>query len=129
MNALSLEINLVDELLAMQRTLTPVERFAQRHERGEFPSQARYYRDLIPSSKPGKGQQYAFAINLDACTGCKACVSACHSLNGLEEHETWRDVGLITGTDAGKPIPSNGNHGLPSLPGARMFGRVSGSRL
>jgi formate dehydrogenase iron-sulfur subunit len=103
MNGVALEINLVDELLAQQRKLTPVERFAQRHDRGDLPAQARYYRDLIPTSKPSAGEQYAFAVNLDACTGCKACVSACHSMNGLEEHETWRDVGLITGTNAGKP--------------------------
>ena len=83
--------------LPSRQRLTPVERFAKRHDRADFPAQARYYRDLIPSSKPGRGQQYAFAVDLDVCTGCKACVSACHSLNGLEEDETWRDVGLITG--------------------------------
>ena len=104
MSGVTLEVNLIDELLAEQQRLTPVERFAQKHDRADLPAQARYYRDLIPSSKPGRGQQYAFAVDLDVCTGCKACVSACHSLNGLEEHETWRDVGLITGTgEAGKP--------------------------
>jgi len=103
MSSVTLEVNLIDELLAEQQRLTPVERFAQKHERADFPAQARYYRDLIPSSKPGRGQQYAFAVDLDVCTGCKACVSACHSLNGLEEHETWRDVGLITGLEAEKP--------------------------
>lgn len=91
------EINLIDRLLAEQRQLTAVERFARRHEEGSVPAQARYYQDLIPLSKPAPGQQYAFAVDLDACTGCKACVSACHSLNGLEEHETWRDVGLLVG--------------------------------
>ncbi|HEY5705067.1 MAG TPA: DmsC/YnfH family molybdoenzyme membrane anchor subunit [Terrimicrobiaceae bacterium] len=103
MSSIALEVNLIDELLAEQQRLTPVERFAQRHERAALPAQARYYSDLIPSSKPGLGQQYAFAVDLDVCTGCKACVSACHSLNGLEEHETWRDVGLITGTETDKP--------------------------
>lgn len=103
MTEVTLEVNLIDELLAEQQRLTPVERFAQKHERADLPAQARYYRDLIPSSKPAPGQQYAFGVDLDACSGCKACVSACHSLNGLEEHETWRDVGLITGTEAGKP--------------------------
>ena len=62
-----------------------------------FPSQARYYRDLIPLSKPGVGEQYAFAVDLDICTGCKACVSACHSLNGLDDDEIWRNIGLIHG--------------------------------
>jgi formate dehydrogenase iron-sulfur subunit len=103
MTGISLEVNLIDELLAEQQRLTPVERFAQRHARSGMPAQARYYRDLIPSSNPGRGQQYAFAVDLDVCSGCKACVSACHSLNGLDDHETWRDVGLITGMDAGKP--------------------------
>jgi formate dehydrogenase iron-sulfur subunit len=103
MTGLSLEVNLIDELLAEQQRLTPVERFAKRHDRANFPAQARYYRDLIPSSLPGRRQQYAFAVDLDVCSGCKACVSACHSLNGLEENETWRDVGLITGSEAGRP--------------------------
>ncbi len=103
MTGVTLEVNLIDELLAEQQRLTPVERFARRHERTVLPAQARYYRDLIPSAKPGAGQQYAFAVDLDACSGCKACVSACHSLNGLEEHETWRDVGLITGMEDRKP--------------------------
>lgn len=92
---------LIDQLLTEQRSLTAVERFAQKHERGDFHALAHHYEDLIPLSKPAKGQQYAFAVNLDQCTGCKACVSACHSLNGLEEHETWRDVGFLVG----------GNHG------------------
>ena len=35
-------------------------------------------------------------IDRDLCTGCKACVAACHSLNGLDDDEAWRDVGLIT---------------------------------
>jgi formate dehydrogenase iron-sulfur subunit len=104
MSGVTLEVNLIDELLAEQRRLTPVERFAQKHKHADFPAQARYYRDLIPSSEPGRGQQYAFAVDLDVCTGCKACVSACQSLNGLDEHETWRDVGIITGTgETGKP--------------------------
>jgi formate dehydrogenase iron-sulfur subunit len=104
MSGVTLEVNLIDELIAEQQRLTPVERFAQKHQHADSPAQARYYRDLIPSSKPGRGQQYAFAVDLDVCTGCKACVSACHSLNGLDEHETWRDVGMITGTgETGKP--------------------------
>ncbi len=92
---------LIDQLLDEQRQLTAVERFARKHERHELPAQAKYYRDLIPLDKPKPGEQYAFAVNLDTCTGCKACVSACHSLNGLDEDETWRSVGLLIVADDG----------------------------
>jgi formate dehydrogenase iron-sulfur subunit len=88
--------------LAEQQRLTPVERFARLHEReSDRHTQARYYRDLIPLSAPAKGEQYAFTVDLDACSGCKACVTACHSLNGLDECETFRDVGALVGRDRG----------------------------
>lgn len=96
-------LRLVDLLLEEQQSLTAVERFAERHEADDAPLQARYYRDLIPSARPGEGQQYAFRVDLDSCTGCKACVTACHSLNGLDEGEAWRDVGLLIGEDQGTP--------------------------
>jgi Fe-S-cluster-containing dehydrogenase component/DMSO reductase anchor subunit len=95
---------LIDDLLAEQRTLTAVERFARAHERHEFPAQQKHYRDLIPLNAPQPGEQYAFAVNLDTCTGCKACVSACHSLNGLEDGELWREVGLLHGGTARAPF-------------------------
>jgi len=94
---------LIDDLLEEQQTLTPVERFAKKHDRHDLPAQARYYRDLIPLSKPGQGEQYAFAVDLDICTGCKACVSACHSLNGLDDDEIWRNIGLIHGGSVEEP--------------------------
>jgi formate dehydrogenase iron-sulfur subunit len=88
---------LIDDLLEEQQRLTAVERFARKHERHALPAQERYYRDLIPLNRPGEGEQYAFAVDLDMCTGCKACVSACHSLNGLDDGELWRNVGMIHG--------------------------------
>lgn len=87
----------VAALLQEQQTLTAVERFAQAHASDDQPLQARYYRDLIPLERPRSGQQYAFEVDLDLCTGCKACVAACHTLNGLDEHEMWRSVGLLHG--------------------------------
>jgi len=87
---------LIDELLAEQKSLqTPVARYSDFHDRE--PDLAPHYRTLIPLTKPGEGEQYAFEVSLDRCTGCKACVSACHSLNGLDEDEAWRDVGMIHG--------------------------------
>jgi Fe-S-cluster-containing dehydrogenase component/DMSO reductase anchor subunit len=94
---------LIDDLLAEQQQLTAVERFSRRHENSDSPAQARYYRALIPLDKPRPGEQYAFGVDLDACTGCKACVSACHSLNGLDEDETWRSVGLLHGGTEAEP--------------------------
>ncbi len=90
--------NLIDQLLAEQKQLqTPVARFSEIHHKRQ-PDLSDHYRSLIPLTKPGDGEQYAFEVSLDRCTGCKACVSACHSLNGLDDHEAWRDVGtLITG--------------------------------
>ena len=89
---------LIDQLLAEQNSLqTPVASFSESHDRA--PDLADHYRSLIPLTKPGSGEQYAFEVSLDRCTGCKACVSACHSLNGLDEHETWRDTGALLGGD------------------------------
>jgi formate dehydrogenase iron-sulfur subunit len=98
--------SLVAALLREQQELrvvgTAVERFSREHEQ-EAPSQARYYRDLIPLERPRPGQQYAFEVDLDVCTGCKACVAACHSLNGLEGPEVWRTVGLLHGGSESAP--------------------------
>ncbi len=92
---------LVEELLAAQQSLTAVDRFSRQH--GDAPgAQARVYRDLIPFDAPKTGEQYAFEVALDKCSGCKACVTACHSLNGLDDNETWRDVGLLV-SPAAKP--------------------------
>jgi Fe-S-cluster-containing dehydrogenase component/DMSO reductase anchor subunit len=92
-------ISLIDRYLAEQRELTAVEQFASWHD--DEPAQSKYYSSLLPASPPQPGEQYAFEVNLDLCSGCKACVTACHSLNGLDDSETWRDVGLlIGGTDA-----------------------------
>lgn len=92
-------LSLVDELLAEQQTLqTPVARFSEHHDRSTgVPDLEPVYRDLIPLTAPGPGEQYAFEVELDSCSGCKACVAGCHSLNGLDEEETWRDIGLLTG--------------------------------
>ncbi len=84
-----------DALLEQQTLRTPVALFAEEYD-------SRSVRDrfshLIPLSKPGQGEQYAFEVRLDDCTGCKACVAACHSLNGLDDDESWRDMGLLVGT-------------------------------
>ena len=88
-----------DFYLRRQSDLSAVDRFAKsssaRPLAGAPPQQQRYYRNLLPATAPGPGQQYGFEVDLDACTGCKACVTACHSLNGLDDDESWRSVGLL----------------------------------
>ncbi|MEM9399955.1 MAG: DmsC/YnfH family molybdoenzyme membrane anchor subunit [Verrucomicrobiota bacterium] len=96
--------DLIDRFLSQQKEMTAVSRFSQWHENDTEPSQARYYRDLIPLEKPQADEQYAFEVELDTCSGCKACVSACHSLNGLDFDETWRDVGTIYGKTKVAPV-------------------------
>ncbi len=91
---------LVDEVLAEQAQLSAVERFALSQNTSARPALEPWYEELIPAARPGAGEQYAFRVDLDACTGCKACVTACHSLNGLDEGETWRKVGLLVAGDA-----------------------------
>ncbi len=74
---------------------TAVQEFTLRDSSADKPGER--YRGLIPWSLPDVGQQYAFEVDLDACSGCKACVVACHNINGLEEDELWRSVGLLHG--------------------------------
>jgi Fe-S-cluster-containing dehydrogenase component/DMSO reductase anchor subunit len=92
------EFDLVGILLEQQQTLSAVEVFSEAHDAGQLnvPAQAFYYRRLMPATAPRPGQQLAFEVNLDSCSGCKACVVACHTLNGLEENESWRKVGTLT---------------------------------
>jgi Fe-S-cluster-containing dehydrogenase component/DMSO reductase anchor subunit len=93
---------LLDQLLEEQQTVAPAEKFAQMHE-DEILGNTEQYRELIPLSEPSKNEQYAFQVNIDQCTGCKGCVTACHSLNGLDKEETWRDVGMLYGGDQEAP--------------------------
>ena len=93
----------IDRYLREQQTMTAVDRFSRHHDERDagscsVPDQARYYRDLVPLDRPGAGQQYGFEVDLDACSGCKACVTACHSLNGLDDGESFRAVGALIGT-------------------------------
>jgi formate dehydrogenase iron-sulfur subunit len=99
---------LVDEFLADQAATTAVERFSRAHDEAAAcppPSRAGTYRDLMPATPPGPGQQYAFEVDLDACSGCKACVVACSSLNGLPEGTSFRATGTLVGQpDGGLPV-------------------------
>jgi formate dehydrogenase iron-sulfur subunit len=95
---------LLAELLAEQQRLdTPVARFSAAHDT-LAPGVANIAPQLIPLTRPNPGEQYAFEVDLDSCTGCKSCVAACHSLNGLDDTETWRDVGLLVSTRRAQPF-------------------------
>ena len=101
------ELTPIDRYLAEQADLTAVDRFARHHLPSAVPAPSRYYRDLVPLQRPGAGQQYGFEVDLDACTGCKACVTACHNLNGLDAGESWRTVGLVHGGSEDAPRPQS----------------------
>ena len=94
---------LLEAELRNARELTAVERFSQHEHDG-----LGRYADLLPATPPAPGQQYAFLVNLDACTGCKACVAGCNSLNGLDtaRGEAWREVGSI----GSQPVTSACHH-------------------
>ncbi len=96
--------SLIDKLLDEQRSLTAVEKFSQRHSEAKEPLLEDRYRDLIPLTQPGGDEQYAFEVDLEACSACKACVSACHSLNGLDDDVSWRDVGVVFGGTQIEPV-------------------------
>ncbi|MCO8125422.1 dimethyl sulfoxide reductase anchor subunit [Stieleria sp. TO1_6] len=92
---------LVGQLLSEQQELSAVDQFSAwhvDHEQADVvpaPAQEQYYRSLLPATAPGPGQQFAFEVDLNSCSGCKACVVACHTMNGLEEDESWRRVGTL----------------------------------
>lgn len=92
---------LLEQLLREQHTLSAVERFSRIHD--ELTVRTGSFSQLLPAAPPNPGQQYAFAVNLDLCTGCKACVTACHSLNGLDPGENWRDTGLLRSLTPDQP--------------------------
>jgi Fe-S-cluster-containing dehydrogenase component/DMSO reductase anchor subunit len=97
----------IDQLLQEQSDLTAVERFSKAHDnmekRGQ-PALEKHYKELLPIDPLKPGEQFAFEVNLDACTGCKACVVGCHHMNGLDEKETWRKVDLLKGNEASPSV-------------------------
>ncbi|WP_166831689.1 DmsC/YnfH family molybdoenzyme membrane anchor subunit [Thalassoroseus pseudoceratinae] len=95
--------DLLSWLLADQQDMSAVEAFSQVQSSGQTGDE-HHYSQLLPATPPQPGQQYAFEVDLDRCSGCKACVTACHSLNGLDEQETWRDVGLLLGGSSTNPV-------------------------
>ncbi|MEM7560298.1 MAG: DmsC/YnfH family molybdoenzyme membrane anchor subunit [Planctomycetota bacterium] len=101
-SAVSSGFDFVLRLLLVQKAQSAVETFSELHEQGTVPSQEKYYSKLLPTSLPSSGEQYGFHVDLDKCSGCKSCVVACHSLNGLEEEESWRRVGSMV---IGDPEP------------------------
>lgn len=100
---MGVRLQVIQEHLHTQHDLTAVERFSRLHDDGAV-GKGSLYESQIPLSRPKTGQQYGFQVDLDACTGCKACVVGCNRMNGLDADETWRAVGTIHGGTIENPI-------------------------
>jgi formate dehydrogenase iron-sulfur subunit len=96
--------------LLEQSALSAVDQFEHDLDSAAVPANAEQYKRLLPATPPSPGQQYAFEVDLDACTSCKACVVACHSLNGLDAGESFRRTGSIVGEAYEQTITSTCHH-------------------
>lgn len=94
---MGVQLPLIEQYLGKQQDMRAATRFAALHEEGSACGTNGIYQAQIPLTAPGPGQQYAFRVDLDACTGCKACVVGCNRLNGLDGDEAWRSVGTLHG--------------------------------
>jgi len=95
--------SLVTALLRRQQQLTAVDRFSSWHDAADSHTRARYS-DSFPGHDLKPGQQLAFEVDMDACTGCKSCVTACHQMNELDPGEVWRNVGRLHGGTTAAPV-------------------------
>ena len=91
-------------MLLKQQQETAVECFREPTKRTPSRCKAATIAISFPLNAPQEGEQYAFEVDLDSCTGCKACVTACHNLNGLDDDELWRKVGLLSGGSSQLPV-------------------------
>ncbi len=94
-------MTIVQKYLDQQQDMTAVETYSSYHDTIEENDAHGVYKQLIPGRKLNLGEQYAFQVDMDKCSGCKACVTGCHNKNGLGNAETWRDVGLLFNTESG----------------------------
>jgi formate dehydrogenase iron-sulfur subunit len=52
---------------------------------------------LVPTRKPGPGEQFRFHFDMSKCIGCKCCVVGCNEQNGNPADLNWRRVGELEG--------------------------------
>src|SRR5262245_37763150 len=62
--------SLIDMLLRDQADLSAVERFSKLYESDGLPPLAQRYEALLPATPLREGEQLAFEVDLDRCSGC-----------------------------------------------------------
>ena len=118
----------MDQLLAEQSSSRPSNGSPARTSGPRLPPQARIT-GTCPARSPGPGRTIRLRGGPRRLHGLQGLCHGLPHLNGLEEDETWRSVGLLHRRQEAEPYPANRHDRLPSLRRAGLPERVPGPGL